>query len=674
MGKRRSGGGRATHSGTDYQNRVAAWIVARILAEQDASPPWGLPTHVTLDGLYGETDQPVDDIRVGTSDGGQVFIQAKHKVTRERKPDSDLATSLDQFVRQFHAHQAAAHTGRPWERPLDSGRDRLVLVIGSESSEAIRRQLPAILDRLRSLLLGQDVDDAAETVGEKTTWRVVEEHIARSWVAVAGTVPGNDDIRALLSLVRVQTLDVDPDENGELAAKDLLRTAVLTHAADADKAWGTLLTRCATYARKGLGGERQALQQALLDADVALRTVRSYRADIAEFQAWTRRTFAYLADFARIRVGPTEVVIPRECALAVREAAIAGSLVAVGEPGAGKSGVVHDLATALRDDGYDVVYLAVDQLVAGSLGTLRAEMGLVHDIAAVLRNWPGLRPGFFIVDGLDAARSEAPARTLRDLIAAILQDGGRWRVVASIRKYDLRYSQGLKTLFAGSPPTPYRDEEFARVRHVNVPALTDTEIGQVGTQSRQLGDLIDSARPELRHLLAIPFNLRLAGEILGEGVTVADLTPIRTQLELLDRYWRERVIRSDPRGHAREAVLRRVVEAMVDGRSLHTPNTVAADPSASEPLHDVLSSQILVEWQRSAGSLPDRYTLAFAHHMLFDYALERLMLRPDPHALTRLLEDRPDLVVFMRPSIDLHFQHLWARDEDRSSFWQAVLA
>jgi hypothetical protein len=63
--RRRSGGGAATHSGTDYQNRAAAWTAVRILAEQNASAPWGLPATVTLDAITCETSQSTDDFLEG---------------------------------------------------------------------------------------------------------------------------------------------------------------------------------------------------------------------------------------------------------------------------------------------------------------------------------------------------------------------------------------------------------------------------------------------------------------------------------------------------------------------------------------------------------------------------------------------------------------------------------
>lgn len=90
----------------DFQHRVAAWVAVRILAEKDATPPWNLPEGTTLEWLLCETDQPVDDLLVGTSANGLVFAQIKRTLQLSRAPDSDLASALDQFVRQFIACQS----------------------------------------------------------------------------------------------------------------------------------------------------------------------------------------------------------------------------------------------------------------------------------------------------------------------------------------------------------------------------------------------------------------------------------------------------------------------------------------------------------------------------------------------------------------------------------------
>lgn len=87
------------------------------------------------------------------------------------------------------------------------------------------------------------------------------------------------------------------------------------------------------------------------------------------------------------------------------------------------------------------------------------------------------------------------------LVAA---DGGRWHVVASIRKFDLRHSHQLQDLFrvAGSTDldTELRDAEFAAVRHLNVPLLSDGEFAQIREQSPQLYNLVQVAPRELHAL------------------------------------------------------------------------------------------------------------------------------------------------------------------------------
>jgi hypothetical protein len=94
-------GGAATNVGVSFQNRVAVWICVRILTGRDVAPLWGLPAETALDFLRCETEQPVDDILVGTSKRGNVFIQVKHTVRLERDAASGIGSAIHQFVRQF---------------------------------------------------------------------------------------------------------------------------------------------------------------------------------------------------------------------------------------------------------------------------------------------------------------------------------------------------------------------------------------------------------------------------------------------------------------------------------------------------------------------------------------------------------------------------------------------
>ncbi len=168
-----------------------------------------------------------------------------------------------------------------------------------------------------------------------------------------------------------------------------------------------------------------------------------------------------------------------------------------------------------------------------------------------------------MIDALDAARSDRSARVVRELIRRIISAENRWSVVASIRKFDLRYSHETADLFAGAPPSGFRDGEFSGVRHVNVDRLSDHELHQVRSQSPLLAGVVEAAPSRLRTLLRSPFNLRLVAWLVGAGVATGELTPIRTQDQLLSRYWDERVVREGRTGTERERVLNEVTASMV---------------------------------------------------------------------------------------------------------------
>jgi hypothetical protein len=88
---RATGGGAATAGGVAYQARVAAWVAARILAEERAAGVWGFPS-TSLVGLYCETGDGVDDLLLVTSAAGQIFVQAKRQIDLGQNAGSELAS------------------------------------------------------------------------------------------------------------------------------------------------------------------------------------------------------------------------------------------------------------------------------------------------------------------------------------------------------------------------------------------------------------------------------------------------------------------------------------------------------------------------------------------------------------------------------------------------------
>lgn len=394
------------------------------------------------------------------------------------------------------------------------------------------------------------------------------------------------------------------------------------------------------------------------------------RDDIERLKNYTEHNALLLSERSSIRTSAGELKIERGCVGALLEAAEGGSLLVTGDPGAGKSGVLYELAQAKRSAGHHVVLIDVGRTEAPSLDALRSEIGLHHDLPTVLENWPGEKPAYLLVDALDAARSEPAARAVRDLVALVAKARGRWRVVASVRKFDLRHSRDLRSLFEGEAPSSFTDPEFRDLRHVNIPPLSDDELAAVAAP--ELAGLVAGSAAALRELLRNLFNLWLANELLRAGMKSDGLGPVSSQAELLDRYWEYRVVGGDGRGDDREALLRQACERMVSARSLRTQRAGLVEVGAGKALDELLSSNVLAEWQPSANSPPDRYVLAFSHHILFDFAVARVVFRANLEGAAARLESDPELVIAVRPSLMLLYGDLWSLDKDRTRFWDFV--
>ena len=246
--------------------------------------------------------------------------------------------------------------------------------------------------------------------------------------------------------------------------------------------------------------------------------------------------------------------------------------------------------------------------------------------------------------------------------------------MASIRKFDLRYSLSLRQLFSGVPHTlskEFVDAEFTNIQHINIPQLTPDEFVQISDQSTDLSRILESAPPDLKRLLRIPFNVRLVAELIGGGISATELTPIDTQHGLLTRYWDWRVIGEDSRDDAREGLLRDICSNMLNERHLRIERA-AITTADSTAMNDLLSAHVISEWQPECSPTPDRSLIVFAHHVLFDFAVARLLLAGEVNKTVALFAGDPDLCIVIRPSLVFHFRALWSIDPSR--FWELLFA
>ncbi|MBQ1500389.1 MAG: ATP-binding protein [Sphingomonas sp.] len=644
---RKGGGGNATASGILYQGGVGALFAAHLLTEMQLGNVFGL-TNARIKAIRFETSAPVDDILIETDQGGFVAIQAKATVSMSSTISSVLGSVADQFVRHWIATKRSAGS-EPWARPLDPSRDRLVLVYGPGSGGTVAR--------LAQALHGLRPDGPAGKL------RDAFEELIRIAFTANGETAADEDVAGLIACIDL--LELDPaDRDRALAIEQL--TPLFGSRDEANRGLD-VLTQIAIEQMKRRGGFDSAiLRTELARHGMAPGAAPTFARAIDALRAYSAATTEQLAAYEQLV--PKEgnaFTLPRDCLPDILAAARTGSLVLTGEPGSGKSGVLNALARALTTDGAPVVTLAVDRLPVATLGELSDQLGLEHPLTDVLANWPGTGPAYLVIDALDATRGGPAEAVFKALIANTLGlAGSRWRVIVSIRSFDLRLGRQFRDLFKGPPPSAaLADPAFAMVRHVSIPEWTDQEFAAILERSPDIGTAIAASGAPLAALARVPFNTRLLADLLSTGTPPDAFAGIATQASLLAYFWRERV---DAQGSGAALTLGATISAMLAKGSLHAPANDIAKQSAAGDLDTMEREGVLV---RSNGGRD----LAFRHHILFDFAASRLVLDPaDPAALAATLVGPAALA--LAPALGFVLNEAWTADPGHGDFWRIALA
>ena len=461
------GGGHGTASGVAFQASLGAWLASHMLCEKHL--PERLNGRQVL-SLRFETEAPVDDILVETA-GGWIYIEAKSSVNLSAKPGGVLAGIAKQLVRLWMAC-SAGNGDRGWNRPLRWERDRILIAVGTHAPKTVVRDLERGLGVLRSS------DSAPLSIRSERAIGIFQGLLGNAWESVAGRPATETEIASITRLVTIRAFDF-AGADGEVA--EAMLEQVLGIRGQASAAFRAMAEHCQGLMSERSGSNLGGLQHALSAKGVRLTAAPSLQQDTERLREYSNRVHGQLSEHESIVIRGDRVAIKRKCKDVVVDAALDGSLLLVGEPGAGKSAVLNASADRLRDEGRDVLILAVDRLPVLSLEGLRTELGLEHPLRDVLVGWPGNKPGYLFIDALDATRGGQSEAVFRALIAEVLSlKGGRWRVVASIRSFDLRMGVQFKQLFAGQPvSTDFHDSAFGDVRHVHVPTWTDDELNRL---------------------------------------------------------------------------------------------------------------------------------------------------------------------------------------------------
>ncbi len=657
-------GGAAMQGGARYQNQVAAYLSTIVLAEKAASLPFEYPSDITLEFVSSETAMPMDDVLAITSNNGGIYIQAKTSISASINENSEFSKTIGQFVNQYLTQRDIGEGGQaPWERPLDYNLDRIVLATSQSSSNTIKTTLPNLLIKIRNKPAVDGFNDLELTQNEAQVFSKVINHLNRAWMDKVGIEPTEEEAIELLRLVWIAVWHFEND-NQESVAKVRLSSSVLKDPSQADGAWSLLIETCSQHATDRTGADRKGFQNILLDGGYDLQAVISYRDDINRLAYITTQNLASLSRFEQIQVGGTFLSVSRSVSEVLFNEVIEGSLAITGLAGIGKSGVLVGLARRIHEEGKDVILIKAQDLLNSSVLQVQSAMGLSHSLPEILMNWPGRKPAFLIIDALDALRATHDQQALADLVE-LAEKTERWKVVASIRTYDLTHSRYFKGCFRGNPVADinYINPNIGDIRHIQINPFTSQELSFLTDQYHELLQLYTQAGEHLKELIRIPFNLNLASELIQTGHDPTELSTIASQIQLLDRYWDHRINVTPQQSWDFEVTLKFVVEKMIEERQLQIEKAVLlASPNMSQSVPSLTSNNILSESESLTQEM-----IQFSHHLLFDYAVHKLYLRNN--TFRQDVIESPDLAIFLRPSLDLLYQSLWYRSNDRKGFW-----
>lgn len=638
----RRAGGRATEAGMAFQASVTAWLAAHLVAGMPVGNRFGLSPTARMRSLQCETGEDLDDIRIGLDDGGAIFIQCKTRPSLATDPDSDLGRAIAQVVALKAKlgpgstnHTAVLAVALDAPRTLDDLEAACRLFDAGGQWAAVKTQQP---DARRAAL------------------EVFENHARSAWPSTLAALT-DADLVDLARLLRVRRFAQDATSAEWREAASLIGSRVYGDEAAGAGPMTTLVSIARDLIRTGAPADRAGLLRELRKAGHDDTRAPGYDVDIEAVRKYSREEQARLTRHGSLAIG-SGITIPRDCLMPLASAVSSGSLLVIGEPGAGKTGLLLSLASHLASTG-PLVFLSVDQLAGfRTQGDFRNEIGLQHDLIEVLDNWPGIDRGVLVIDALDASRGGSSEAVMATFIAkAVERLSDRWSTVASIRTFDLLNGQRFRRLMPGVPPdTAFADENLRDVRHFRVARLSDSELASANSSSAGLRELLQAAPTKLGQLLRNIFNLSLAVDLLKSGQRPEQIRTVTTQSELLRQYEQVR-LPTQPLRLAAKAT----AGLMVRHRQLLVRRTDIEEAAVD----DLLTAGVLVLANQR---------VAFSHHVLFDFAAGTYLLPWDkPQELAQCVAGDPALGLLLGPAMRFALDLVWHdAPRGRAPIWRLV--
>ena len=666
-------GGRATAGGVNYEVRIAALIAVKMLAGNRSSI-WEGISGADIAAITMQAPEPVDDIVVNLHGDteARIFISAKERsgtIALTAKSPAFVDT-VDAFVRQFLKLPITARM-----------KSRLLWAVPACVGRAVTHELPQALSSHRIAPPGMSFADflRSRQVGEKAALQSLLSVASDAWKKQSGKLPDEDELQQFLRQIYVEVYDFGSGHRLRREVEGDISTHIVADATLAQRVWEKLEHLFIQADCHGVPLNAAFLRKALSAEGLVLKSQAEYAEDIAKLCELTTRNLGRLKEHATLRFGPNPadaVHIPREAELSALVGAVkSGHLLITGEPGCGKSGLIHQLVEALQNENIPVVLLLAEENFGRDWKGSANLPGFTHALDEVLANWPNGARGILITDALDAVRDADTQNWLRHLLLDVQAHHSGWTVIASVREFDLKHGRELREAFVGAGVPSYESKDFTGVAHFYLGRLSEAQLDDLILQRAEIRPFVISARNNGKSAAVhrSPFYLRLAADLLQTGVTPSRLADWNSPALLLRRFWGIRV--SEGAGASeREVALKAICQRMVETRNLAVSlKELSLAASGRVSVDEFRSRGILQAPAFRHGANIGGDEIRFTHHLLHDYAVARSLIPESPMIFCDFAIRNPLLPIFYRQSFLFALEELWDAGDFRKGFWEAAL-
>lgn len=239
------GGGQATNSGIDYQQRIAAFFMINLFASFDISSYFNhLKNNTVIKKIYYEADTPIDDLVLESVDGKKIYLQIKRSIDLSVRENSDFRNVMVQFISEFLRRSNTVSS--------------YGLITTSNSSSKVIYDLKKLFISIG--LNGMSFEQNPLNESEKSTLDKVRSLFANIYKEKTDRNPDDEEFIKFAKKCFISSIDIEEGHTIEISAKLLLRSLGFKAP---NLIWSVLIKNGLYYSANRLSIEKESLEEVL---------------------------------------------------------------------------------------------------------------------------------------------------------------------------------------------------------------------------------------------------------------------------------------------------------------------------------------------------------------------------------------------------------------------------